>query len=372
MEMPMKTSRPRRCSTCCTTEAHKTKSKLFQFHAHMLEAQFAYERNNPSDGLKALRKALLLGKGQKYLNCFVDRPAVTAKLCTRALEAGIEVEYVQEIIRRRPLVPDEPPVHLENWPWVLKIYTLGRFGLVKDGKLVQFTRKAQEKPLALLKVLIAFGGREVHEEQITDALWSAADGDLAHKSFATTLWRLRKLIGYPDAIQLRDRKLTLDARYCWVDVWAFERLIRHAEAAWKRGTENNDMTSAISMVQNALDVYQGPFLAAEVNGYWCISLRERLQSRFLRLVKQMCEYWRQTGHQEKAVECFQRSLEVDDLAEEIYDDLMACYLQLGRKADALSLYERYKETLSTKLGLAPSPEADRIRKAIVSELRLKN
>jgi DNA-binding SARP family transcriptional activator len=349
------------------TIAHDTKSNLFKFHAHMLEAQFAYERNNPIDGLNALRRALTLGKEQKYLNCFVDQPVATAKLCARALEAGIEVEYVQEIIRHRHLIPDEPPVHLENWPWALKIYTLGRFGLLRDGKPVQFTRKAQEKPLALLKALIAFGGREVHEEQITDALWSEADGDFAHKSFATTLWRLRKLIGYPDAIQLRDRKLALDPRYCWVDVWAFERIIRQAESAWKKGMEENDMAFAISMIQNALHVYQGPFLAAEVNGYWGISLRERLQSRFLRTIKRLCEYWKQTGQQEKAVECFQRSLEVDDLAEEIYDDLMSCYLHLGRKADALALYERYKETLSAKLGLEPSPEADRLRKAIVSE-----
>jgi DNA-binding SARP family transcriptional activator len=152
-----------------------------------------------------------------------------------------------------------------------------------------------------------------------------------------------------------------------VDVWAFERIIRQAESAWKKGMEENDMAFAISMIQNALHVYQGPFLAAEVNGYWGISLRERLQSRFLRTVKRLCEYWKQTGQQEKAVECFQRSLEVDDLAEEIYDDLMSCYLHLGRKADALALYERYKETLSAKLGLEPSPEADRLRKAIVSE-----
>jgi len=353
------------------TIVQKTKSNLFKFHAHMIEAQFAYDRGKPVDGLKSLRKALTLGKGQKYLNIFADQPAVTAKLCIRALEAGIEVKYVQEIIRRRQLIPDEHPLHLENWPWALKIYTLGRFGLLKDGKPVRFTRKAQEKPLALLKALIAFGGREVHEEQITDALWPDADGDLAHKSFATTLWRLRKLIGHPDAIQLSDRKLTLDPRYCWVDVWAFERIIRQAEAAWKQGMKANDMTEAVSLVQKALDFYQGPFLVAENNSHWAISLRERVQSRFLRAVKRVCKYWKELGQQEKAVECFQRSLEVDDLAEEFYEDLMSCYLELGRKAAALSIYERYKGTLSSKLGVEPSPEADRLRKAVVSELTSK-
>jgi ATP/maltotriose-dependent transcriptional regulator MalT/DNA-binding SARP family transcriptional activator len=348
--------------------AKQTKSRLFEFYARMIEAQFAFDLGKPADGLESLRQALTFGKEQHYLNTFIDQPAVTAKLCARALEAGIEVEYVQEIIRRRQLIPSEPPVHLENWPWLLKIFTLGRFGLVKDGKPLQFTRKAQEKPLALLKALIAFGGREVHEEHIADALWPEADGDLAHKSVATTLWRLRKLIGYPDAIQLSDKKLTLDPRYCWVDAWAFERIIRQAESAWKQGMKENDMAYAISLVQKALDFYQGPFLAAEANAYWAISLRERLQNRFLRTVKRLCEYWKQIGQHENAVECFQRSIELDDLAEDFYQDLMTCYWQLGRRTDALSIYERYKETVSTKLGVEPSPEANRLREAIVSEL----
>ena len=346
------------------TIASQTKSNLFKFATHMLVAQFAYDRGNSTDGLISLRKGLSIGKQQKYLNCFVDQPAVTAKLCARALEAGIEVEYVQEIIQRRQLILSEPPVHLENWPWTLKIYTLGRFGLIREGKPVRFTRKAQEKPLALLKVLIAFGGREVHEEHIADALWPEAEGDLAHKSFATTLWRLRKLIGCPDAIQLSDRKLTLDPRYCWVDVWAFERIIRRAEKSWKQGLKENNMAPAISMVQIALDTYQGPFLASEANASWAISLRERLQNRFLRTVKQLCEYWQRIGQHEKAVECFQQSIEVDDLSEDFYQDLMTCYWQLGRRADALSVYERYKKTLSTKLGIEPSPEAETLREAL--------
>ena len=350
------------------TIAQQTKSRLFKFYALMIGAQFAYDRGKPLDGLESLRQALTFGKEQHYLNTFIDQPAVTTKLCAKALEAEIEVNYVQEIIRRRQLIPDDPPVHLENWPWALKIFTLGRFGLVRDGKAVRFTRKAQEKPLAMLKALIAFGGRDVHEEQIADALWQDTDGDLAHKSFATTLWRLRKLIGRPDAIVLRDGKLTLDPRYCWVDVWAFERLLRQAELTWKQGMEKNDMTNAIALVQKALDFYQGPFLAAEANSYWAISFRQRLQSRFLRAVKRLCEYWKQIGQHDKAVECFQRSLEVDDLAEEFYQDLMTCYWQLGRRMDALSIYERYKETVSSKLGVEPSPEANRLRKAIVSEL----
>ena len=101
-----------------------------------------------------LRKALALGKGGGFLNTVIDQPAVTSRLCMKALEEGIEVPYVQEIIRKRRLIPEKPPLHLENWPWAIKIRTLGRFEFHRDGKPAEYSGKVPKKPLELLKALI--------------------------------------------------------------------------------------------------------------------------------------------------------------------------------------------------------------------------
>jgi hypothetical protein len=66
----------------------------------------------------------------------------------------MEEEYVHELIRRLNIVPDPPPWHLENWPWPIKVFTLGRFELIKEGKPIRFSRKVQQKPLSMLKALI--------------------------------------------------------------------------------------------------------------------------------------------------------------------------------------------------------------------------
>ena len=42
------------------------------------------------------------------------RPSVMARLCARALEAGVEVEYVRDLIRKRGLISEEPPVEIET------------------------------------------------------------------------------------------------------------------------------------------------------------------------------------------------------------------------------------------------------------------
>ncbi len=342
--------------------AERFKSKMFEYYGLMIEAHFHFEEANEASGLVSLRKALAIGKERGFLNTFVDQPAVTAKLCAKALEEGIEVPYVQDIIRKRGLILEKPPLHLDNWPWPLKIFTLGRFGFLRDGKPVQFSKKTQEKPLSLLRALIALGGREAKEEDIADLLWPEAEGDLAQHSFEMTLHRLRTLGGYPDAFQLRDGRLTMEQRYCWVDVWAFERLLGEADGRRKEGLTEK----AAELTQRAIEVYRGPFLAGEREQVLVTSFRERLRSKFLRNVKWLGGYREGINRWKEALECYQRGLEVDELAEELYRRLMLCHLRLGQKAEAMSAYKSCEKILRAALRIEPSPETQALYETLSS------
>lgn len=216
----------------------------------------------------------------------------------------------------------------------------------------------------MLKALIALGGKEIKEDQITDILWPEADGDVAHQSFDTTLHRLRQLIGLHEAIQLREGLITLDLKYCWVDVWAFESLVDQADAALeKRG----GMTEYIRQTQKAIALYQGAFLPGEASEPWTNSLRERLRSKFLRCVIKLGHYWQENEQWEKAAECYQKGLEVDDIIEQFYQNLMIVFHRLDRRTEALSVYRRCKRTLSSALGIEPSAETEAIRKSLLAD-----
>ncbi len=121
------------------------------------------------------------------------------------------------------LAPDEQ----RNYP--LHVYTLGRFSVSRGLKPIRFARKAQHRPLELLKVLVALGGREVATDQLAAALWPESEGDEAYNAFEITLHRLRKLAGVEKALVLSNGLLTLDNQLCWVDVWAFEQITGLAE-----------------------------------------------------------------------------------------------------------------------------------------------
>jgi DNA-binding SARP family transcriptional activator len=214
-------------------------------------------------------------------------------------------------------------------------------------------------------MLIALGGKGVREDQVSDFLWPEADGDVAHGSFATTLYRLRLLIGIHKAIELQAGCLTLNPGSCWVDAWALEEVLGEAEKEWRNVQGSNDATGAIRLTLRAIDLYKGPFLVGDMDQPWAAAPRDRLRTRFLRVVERLGEYWEKIGRIERAVECYSRCLDVEDQAEELYRRLMLCLNRLGRTAEAVRVYSRCKRALS-EAGAEPSRETRALGTALLS------
>jgi LuxR family maltose regulon positive regulatory protein len=343
------------------------KSHFLLYPCLLLRSRFAFASGREEQGLRYLRKGMSLGRRKGFVNTEWIRPPTMARLCVKALEVGIEVDYVQEIVRKRKLTPDAPPVHLESWPWRLKVFTLGRFSILREGEPVRFSRKAQEKPLSMLKMLIALGGKGVREGHVSDFLWPEADGDVAHGSFSTTLHRLRTLIGSHEAVELQAGCLTLNPVSCWVDAWALEEILGEAEKEWRKLEGSNDAAVPIRLTLRAIDFYKGPFLVSEIDEPWAAAPRERLRSRFLRIVERLGEYWEKIGHPERAAGLYRRSLEAEDLAEELYRRLMVCLNRLGRTAEGVRVYSRCKRVLSGA-GRELSRETAALGASLLSEL----
>ena len=347
---------------CAITE--RTGNRISEFMCLLTEAQLALDAGRKHDGLAPLARAMALGRNQGYMNIFGWRPEVMARLCAAALEHNVEDEYVQRLIRTRCLTAPASAAVLKNWPWDIKIHTLGRFTLVQDDKPLRFEVKAQRKPLMLLRALIALGGRDVSEEKLTEALWPDAEADVARRTLEVTVHRLRKLLDHEHALALKDRRLSLDPRYVWVDVWALERLFGDLDTALKQPPAARDDAAIARLTDRILGFYQGPFLGQDSEQAWALSLRERLRSKFIRLLREACRHWEQTDHWDKAIDGYQRGLEVDNLAEEFYQRLMIGYRTLRRPAEALAVYRRCRQTLAAVLGVAPSAETETIHRSL--------
>jgi DNA-binding SARP family transcriptional activator len=288
-------------------------------------------------------------------------------LCLRP-DHGIEPDYARLLIRRHGLVAESPEG--TEWPWPIRVRTLGRFSLLRDDEPVNAAGKTQKRPLDMLKGLIALGGRDVDSASLMAHLWPDAEGDTARVAFDTTLHRLRKLLGADAALQLQDGKLTLSTRHAWVDTWAFERLAGQAIDKLAGHNGSGDAVAPdvaiVALAEKALRLYQGHFLEREPDEPSILQARARLKSRFFRLLTVFGHRWEQCGRWDQAISLYLRGLELDNLAEDLYRRLIFCHRTLDQHAEALNVYRRCRDMLSIVLGARPSPETEALYRSLKS------
>lgn len=285
-------------------------NRHLEFNGLLAFADMALAHDRPRPGLKALRLGLQIGREYGYNNFLWWWPTAMSRICARALDEGIEVDYVRTLIRDRRLVPEGPS---ESWPWMFRIYTLGTFRIERNGEALGGSGKAQLKPLQLLKCLIAQGGEKVAESRLVDALWPRIDGDSAHRSFTSALHRLRKLLGEDRALVLHEGKLTLDRRYVWVDAWAFEAFAQRAESA-------AEPAALESLADRMLSLYRGPFMADDVDEPWYQPPRERMRGRLARAMLRVLRHWQESGQRDRALGCYQACRDADPGFKELVTD----------------------------------------------------
>ncbi|WP_290653577.1 BTAD domain-containing putative transcriptional regulator [Aquisalimonas sp.] len=342
--------------------SRRMKSSYAEFLCAFAKARLERLKGDEAAIVVALKGALALGREYGFVNHMWLGHEALAQLCATALQHGIETAYVQDLIRRRGLAPDEADLGMEHWPREIKIYTLGRFIVYKRDKPWRCNGKTPRKPLELLKAMVALGSRDVSDTKLIEHLWPDAEGDHAQHALEMTLSRLRKLLGSPKAVLSQGRTLSLNGHYVWVDVWTLEQALQKLEAISRAGTGNE--TSTTHLAEQAAALYQGAFLAQDSDLPWAITLRERLRTRLLRQLRMVWLSWERAGRWEQAADGYQRGLEIDNRVEEFYQRLMLCYRALGRPAEALAVYQRCRQTLHLILGIAPSPKTEAIAQAL--------
>ncbi len=319
------------------------RSKLYGSFSDFCFAAVHVARGDIGQALIALRDALSVAREYGFVTAAYCPRDTAARLYNLALEHDICSSYAKAMIVTTSLFPPSDQV-AEKWPWPIHLYTLGSFLVLKSGERLVFSGKGQKKPLELLRTLVALGGRQVSVVKIAETLWPDSDADAARVAFRMTLMRLRRLIG-EEAILIEQSHVTLNAEYCWLDVWALEKVCADA----------TDCVSPVACTDYLLKLYRGSFLTDEDD--LCVLVeRARLRSKFLRAIVYFGQSLEASGENAMAIPIYQKGLEVDPLAEEFYRHLMSCYLRLNRRAEALAVYQRCCTTLKSVLHLDPSME----------------
>jgi LuxR family transcriptional regulator, maltose regulon positive regulatory protein len=351
-------------------EAALQAALLHRFHAvcrwhhwiaALVEAELADRRGDRPRCLSALARAFATARelGVDFGPLPYGCGDMMSRLASLALRHDIDRPFVHRIVQRHRL--PAPAGADEHWPWPLRVHTLGRFMIEREGPASPASRKESRKPLELLKLLIAFGGVAVPVPRLVAALWPDAEGDAARNSFDNTLHRLRKRLGGEHHVPLSSAALSLNPSTCWTDVGALMTCLDEVDDLSSRP----DPVTASALLERALALYQGDFLAGDEDLPDVLVARDRLQARFTRLMGGLGQRLEQIGQHGAAARLYQRVLEQQPLAEDTYRRLIACLLQLGQRAEAYAVYRRCRQQLSVVLGLRPAAETD----ALVAGLR---
>jgi len=323
----------------------------------LTEAHLAAEAGDKAERRAALTRGLAEARSRGQRLWLGQRRSVATDLMATAICDGVEGEEARGWVRGWELPPPPPPRRVAAWPWPVRIETLGRFRVVRDGVAVTLVSAGQRRPLDLLRALLACGGHAVRRERLADLLWPEADGDASQRVFATTLHRLRRLLGDGALVAPRDGTVGLDPSRVWVDAWVAEEGL---EPLLTRGRRRGGLCDRrqVEAAEGAIDLYRGVFLRATGGESWLLAPRERLHGRVVRAVERVGGFWEGEGELARAIATYERGLEVDELEESFYQGVIRSWLALDRRSKAVVAYRRCEVALGEGLGVEPSRETE--------------
>jgi len=260
--------------------------------------------------------------------------------------ARMSSERLGEVARHLTADPSAPD---------LRIALLGVPALERVGKVILAPAKAH----ALLAYLSLHDAPQPRERLLA-LLWPESGPETARKNLRNLLWRLRRDLNH-DLLQ-GDEQLALGG-HARVDVRAFLR------AADELGGQQGD--GPLRAARTMMRLYRGTLLDGVVLAdapeleLWLTAAREQLHELHLRALHQIVAAERAAGRWHQMLTAARAALAHDPLQEPMYRALIEAHGRLGDRAAALRQYALLAETLERELGVAPLPETELLREAVV-------
>jgi DNA-binding SARP family transcriptional activator len=236
---------------------------------------------------------------------------------------------------------------------MLKVQALGALRVTLDDVPLPFpTRKAEE----LLCFLLLHRGRALGRSTVAEALWPMRPPGKALRNLSTALWRLRQTLdsaGSGASSCLRAERGAL--LFVTSPDYRFDAIEFEENAVFGLDGPLPCDPARQEKLERSLVLYEGDLLSGWYND-WCLSERERLKLLFVRVLKRLMFHSRLCEAYDEAIEKGYRLLALDPLQEDVHRELMRCYAQSGRRAQALEQFEACRRVLREELQIAPMPE----------------
>jgi DNA-binding SARP family transcriptional activator len=246
----------------------------------------------------------------------------------------------------------------EHPGYTLWVRTLGPFAAWRWETPIAAGEWTREKARHLFQLFIAQPGQFLQREQIVELLWPEMPADAAIRDFKVALNAANHALeptrareAPPFFIVRQGNAYGLNPLAAIrVDAQQFERLA---------------VSSAVPDLQQAVALYQGPFLPDCRYEDWATAYRERLTDLYLKAAGQLAAHWLGLGEWDQASAISLAALRQDACWEPAYRQLIQAAIGQGNYSQAQATYNRCAEVLRRELGVEPSPET----RALLGQIR---
>jgi ATP/maltotriose-dependent transcriptional regulator MalT/DNA-binding SARP family transcriptional activator len=331
--------------------------------AHVLCAGLALP-NSPTAAAASLRDAAqaLRGGGSPH-----PAAAETAQLPTEIgallAEAGQPAAVLLRALvalRHASIAQPQAPAHrvlpAPAFIHSLRLHTLGRERVERDGVLIPSNAWRAVVSRELLLYLVMRGGRQ--RKEICEEFWPDKTPQRLRFIFHTTVHRLRHTVG-ENLVVLDGERYQVNADVdLWCDAHTLQALLVRARAQPARGPE------AEALYRRAVDLYLGEFLP-QFDTEWVSAVRESLQRlhRESLIGLARCAFERQAFHE--AEHHFQRLLRLDLLREEVHRAVLRCIGARGERERLREYYAYMAALFREELSAALSPRTEALMQSLL-------
>jgi LuxR family maltose regulon positive regulatory protein len=338
-------------------------------HSELARAQFftawaLFRAGREAEALATLQQVLAMADPPSREFLFVVEGQRTLPLLERAHAQGIGGEKLSALLARARAFEHTAQAVLQQQASSpeaeaeepLRIFGFGQGRVERGGKEIPPSDWEAASVRQLLFYLLAHSPRS--RDQIAAVIWPDLPAPRAKATFHTAKFRLKRALGR-EAIYFDGRRYQVhpDMDY-WFDVAEFERLLEGTGAGRR-----------VEQLQQAITLYQGDFLE-DCYADWCLLPRERLRERCLEALDELAGRLLVRRQYRQAIQTLRRGLEMDDLREKFYRQLMRAYALSGRRSQAFAQYQRCAGILERELGTAPSPATTALYRRILDGLPL--
>ncbi|MFF8606813.1 BTAD domain-containing putative transcriptional regulator [Streptomyces sp. NPDC015346] len=233
-------------------------------------------------------------------------------------------------------------------PGTLRFSVLGPLAVHRDDRALPLGPLKQRVVLA---TLLASANTPVSVDALTDAVWPEEPPRTARKNLQVYVSALRALLAEDEGD--RPRLSHVHGGYVLrvaeeeFDLLRFRSLVRAAEGQPSR--------PAARLLRQALDLWQGPPFGDDLRQSPRLAEEaERLELRHLTAYESWAEAELELGGAPAVAEGLRDLVERHPLRERLRSAWMSALSASGRQAEALAVYDDYRQLLARELGLEPS------------------